>query len=439
MLVVTALVLLAVTAVGVAMLSSSTSARFQRVNVGVAQRAHYLAESGIQFIRAQGGSIATNVTCTLANGDRFVVQCVVSNFIQDGHTNRGSFGRSIGIANPGQRIEGRRVITFSMSRRSDVRLLDAGFDNDGDLSIDDTWTFTREGDDTGKTQKPRIAAPPEGGLALEMRNWQGNFRMGWQSNPDLNLATAWTNQGRLLSYDVQAKVSAAKFAGSESKPVFNSALLVGVGFRLQNDNLSSYGASFYRRHPDSFSHNAPWIKDLDDTFLTTLSDTNLYITLWSREPHGKRRVIAYRRIRWSEGLLYRSPLDAGEYDIKPFSTILVRVREEFVGATTNRINRISVYTRSVDHYPRWPEVPQNYTHAKWPEDTTTFPTPVAWDNLGGATVVSDSTFTSAGFGAQKPPEINLHVYDWAVKYFDDFAIRVEGHTSPAIPGDLVQY
>jgi len=173
MLVMTALVLLTVTAVGIAMLSSATSARFQRLNVGITQRAHYLAESGIQLVRAQGGAIATNVSCTLDNGDRFVVQCVITNIIQDGHTNRGSFGRSIGIANPGQRLESRRVITFTMSRKSDIRVLDAGFDSDADLFVDNTWTFTNEDKDSGKPGTPRIAEPPEGGLALEMANWQG--------------------------------------------------------------------------------------------------------------------------------------------------------------------------------------------------------------------------------------------------------------------------
>ena len=429
-LIVLILSMVAAAMVGTAVISMATSMRYERVNLGVATRAYYLAESGASYVRACreiDRSALPYGTYTLANGDQFQVS-----------TSTNSAGvvmvQSTGIVNPGTHLESRRALVFNITHRVDPRTLDLGFDNDGDGMLDEEWQFTPEG--TGSTGVPQMDTPPEGGDALEMDSWMGNFQLNWNSNPDLNLVAAWSNNHKRMTYDVQAKVSPAKYDGYPDDPVFNSALLVGIGFRLQPDKLSSYGASFYRMDP-RFARYAPWTNDLGSAFLTTLRNTNLYLTLWSRLYPGKREIIAYKRL--PAHMLHRSPMQRGEYDIKPFSTILIQIKEEFVGLTTNRVNKIAVYMQSTNVYARWPDEIQNYTYAQWQDNTNIFPAVVTWDFPAGATVITNALFTTSQFAALKPPEISLHVYDFAIKFFDDFVMRVEGYINPAIPGSQVQY
>lgn len=430
-LVIVVISMVAATTAGLAILSVATSSRYERIGLGSTGRAYYLAESGADFVRAQRATNPTVLpsgTFTLSNGDQFIVAASTN-------SNGRVIVSSIGIASPGTALEARMTLSFNIRARVDPRLLDLGFDNDDNGLLDQEWQFTPEGADS--TGTPQIGTPPEGGDALKMENWMGNFQLNWSSNTNLDLVKAWSNNTRLLSYDVQAKVSAAKNDGYPTNPVFNSILLVGIGFRLQTNKLSGYGLSFYRFHPD-FQRNSPWTNDLGSTFLTTLRNTNVYLTLWSRAYPGKRTVIAYKKL--SPGnVLYPSPIQSGQYDIKPFSTLLVQLKEEWVGATTNRINKITVYMQSTNLYPRWPDGIRNYVYAKWQNETNIFPAPVAWDFPAGTTVVTNSLFTTANFNILKSPEINLHVYDYATKFFDDFVMRAEGFMSDKLPGSQIQY
>lgn len=437
-LVVVVVSMVAATAAGVAMLSVATSSRYERVGFNSTNRAYYLAESGADFVRAHA---ATNRTAlfgayTLANGDQFVIGVATN-------TNGVVTVSSTGIANPGTALESRLSLTVHFKDPADPRLLDLGFDNDDDDAVDPEWQFTAEGE--GSSGMPQVSTPPEGGDALEMSSWMGNFGFNWSANPELDLVKAWSNNNHFMSYEVQAKLSSAKHDGFTNDPVFNASFMVGIGFRLQPDNLSSYGVSFFRHNPN-YERYAPWTNDLDpNTFLNAglLSNTNLYLTLWSRAYPGKRTVLAYKKLPLS--MLDRSSyyrvvggVRRYEYDLKPFSTILVSLVETN-SAGTNRINKITVYMQSTNGYPRWPDGLRNYSYSKWPADTNVFSAPVAWDSPPGRTVVTNSQFTSGNFGVLKPPEINLHVYDYATKFFDDFVMRVEGYESDALPGSQIQY
>ncbi len=460
--VVVVLSMIAAGLVGTAILSKATSSRYERVQYGISRRAYYLAESGAAYVRARAyvedyypppNIFHAPLINTFANGDQFIVRAYQTNIkvatVVAGVTNFASaphiIAESTGVANPGTKLEARRQIYFDIQRRVDPRILDLGFDNNADGEVDEEWQFTPEGE--GSTGTPRISTPPEGGDALEMSSWMGNFGFHWSSNPDLDLVRAWSNNNRFMSYDVQAKLSSAKHDGDSRSPVFNSVFLNGIGFRVQADNLSSYGVSFYRFNPN-YDRYAPWTNDLDrNTFLNTnvLYNTNIYLTLWSRVYPGKRTIIAYKKLPLS--MLDRSPYYRTvngsrryEYDLKPFSTILVSLWETNSPAgTTNRVNKITVYMQSTNLYPRWPDGLRNYSYSKWPADTNVFPAPVVWDSPAGRTVVTNNLFTSAKFNILKPPEINLHVYDYATKFFDDFVMRVEGFLSPASMGSQVQY
>ena len=437
-LVVVVVSMVAATAAGVAMLSVATSSRYERVGISSASRAYYLAESGAEYVRVQNPAARTALfgTHTLANGDQFVIGVATN-------TNGVVTVSSTGIANPGTALESRLSLTLHFKDPADSRLLDLGFDNDDDGGVDPEWQFTSEGEASGEI--PQVSTPPEGGDALEMSSWMGNFGFNWESNPNLDLVKAWSNNNRFMSYEVQAKLSSSKHDGYTNNPVFNASFLVGIGFRLQADKLSSYGVSFFRHNPN-YERYAPWTNDLAaNTFLNTgvLNNTNLYLTLWSRVYPGRRTLIAYKKLPLS--MLDQSPyyrvvdgVRRYEYDLKPFSTILVSLVETN-SAGTNRINKITVYMQSTNGYPRWPDGLRNYSYSKWPADTNVFPVPVQWDSPSGRTVVTNALFTSASFGALKPPEINLHVYDYATKFFDDFVMRVDGFESDALSGSQIQY
>ncbi len=448
--------LMAASFLGAAVLSMATTTRFGRVHLGLTTRAYYLAESGAAYVRAVRAVTNTvpSGTYTLANGNQFHISDIVVSTNEAGQVRL--LLRSTGIVNPDSYLEARRAIWFDIAEGmigGEQEILDLGFDNVGDGELDLEWEFEAEG--VGSEGVPQMSQPPEGGVALAMDNWMGNFYLNWHLNPNLDLVRAWENNNRLLSYDVQAKVSPAKHAirrhwwGDE--PIFNPAHLVGIGFRMQPDNRSSYGVSFYRNHPIGWNYTAPWRDDLGFTFWTQwrpnysdpndLSNTNVYLTLWSRQYPARREVIAYKRLPAS--YLYPSPMRAGELDMKPFCTILINLEEKYVGPQSNRVNEIRVYMQTTDVYPRWPEDgSQAYLHAQWQENETIFPTnyfPVRWDNLGGAMVVTNSLFTSQSFDTLQPPEINLHVYDYAINYFDDFAMRMRGYVNPTLPGHQVQY
>jgi len=434
--------LMAASLLGSAVLSMATSARYERVHVGLAMRAYYLAESGAAYVRAVRS--VTNAipsgTYTLANGNQFSISDILLTTNEFGQVRL--FLRSTGIVNPNTHLEARRAVSFDITPSvtgGDQEVVHLTFDTDGDGLLDQEWHFEAEGELSDGI--PSMQAPPEGGIALAMDNWSGNFHLNWSDNPDLDLVSAWKANNRLLSYDVQAKVSPSKHDGYPSSPVFNAVLLVGIGFRLQPDRLSSYGVSYYRRHP-RYPRNAPWTNQLGRTFLTTLTDTNVYLTLWARQYPGRREVLAYKRVPPS--FLYPSPLQRGEYDLKPFCTILINLEEKYSdGPSGNRYNEIRVYAQTTNNYPRWSdEGPQGYLQAEWQDNETIFPTnqfPIRWDNLGGAMVVTNTLFTSAAFDMLEPPEINLHVYDFAVNYFDDFAMRMRGYVNPTLPGHQVQY
>ncbi|HMP73825.1 MAG TPA: hypothetical protein PKE55_11245 [Kiritimatiellia bacterium] len=432
--------MLAVATIGVAVLSIATSSRHQRVAFGISNRAYYLAESGAEFVRAErlvNPNALPIGTFTLANGDQFAVTTFTN-------LNNELVVQSTGIANPGTSLESRQAVTFIIGSSQSFPPLELGFDNDGDGQIDSEWEFTAEG--VGSDAQPVIAAPPEGGSALAMPNWMGNFNLNWSGNPNLDLVRAWNINSRLLSYDIQAKVSPAKsgmrrFADGTEVPIFNAAHLVGLTFRLQQDKLSSYGVSLWRNHPLGWTGTAPWRDALGLSFWQRsgspdpLSNTNLFLVLWERQYPAPREVIAYKRL--PPEYLHASPFRAGSVDMKPFTTILINLEEFYVGGDTNqRSNKITIYTQTTNVYQRWPDGIGNQTHAHWQDNTNIFPGPVTWDVPAGQTVITNNLFTSQLFDVIQPAEIGLHVYDYTVNYFDDFLMRVVGHLPPGRPGQI---
>ncbi|HPT16384.1 MAG TPA: hypothetical protein PK388_03795, partial [Kiritimatiellia bacterium] len=117
-LVVVVLSMVAAGIVGAAILAKATSARYERVQFGVANKAYYLAESGAAYVCARAAAeiyyppMNTShppYTNVLANGDWFIVTAYRTNVLtvttNAGVTNFASalhnIGTSIGVAHPG--------------------------------------------------------------------------------------------------------------------------------------------------------------------------------------------------------------------------------------------------------------------------------------------------------------------------------------------------
>jgi hypothetical protein len=283
-LVVVALSMVAASLIGAAILMKATGARYERVQFGVANRAYYLAESGLSYVRARsdaefdyppmhvGHPPITNV---FANGDWFIVTAFRTN-IQVVTTNAGvtnfasslhTIGQSIGVARPGSGLEARRRIFFDMVVKGHTISNfpgDAGSPMTGNPSKpdynDDMYNETGfskvEIKDTGPSQG--IAVVPK----VEKGPSEGRLALNWTADATLSNALTYVYQARdrLLSYDVQTKL--AYFPNVPA-----SHWMMGLSFRL-HENAQEYGLSFFHSETNAaaikkLDENAPWVLTLD--------------------------------------------------------------------------------------------------------------------------------------------------------------------------------
>jgi hypothetical protein len=394
--------------VGVAMLSMATSARYEQLHVGLADRAYYLAESGAQYVRAVRRTDPTlfpQGTYTLENGDQFDVVTM-----SNAHR---ILVRSVGVVNPGTHLEARRQMHFDINeRRIAEETLPIGFDFDQDGQFDsDMWTAVN------LAPTIRDTGPSGGQPALDLKGEAGQIYLNWQNYPEMDLAYAWLASGRLLEYDVQLKIQPFE-TGNQS--AFSDHYMLGISFRLHPDTNHCYGLSYFRSRTD-FSGPAPtWVRSLPPA-IQHLRGTNLYLVLWYQNG-GQFELLNYRRLGTADGVIL---LRNGEQELRDYSTLLVEVRERYRSGDA-RENMIAGYIASTNHYPVWPG--GGGSNVVWQDDASVFPAPVVWWN--GVVTNIDDRITSANFDQIKPAEVGVHVYyDQAganKKFFDDFAMRLPG-------------
>lgn len=418
LLVVTVIVLMAVGAVGVGVLSMSTSARYQRVVVGHAQRAYYLAESGASYVKAvrllDPAALPVG-TFTLSNGDQFHVNTVTNN----DHV----VVVSTGITNPGSRIEMRRRIIVDILETVKGDLTPVGFDYNGDGQFDDdTWGTI------GVAPSIKDTGPSGRQPALDLKGEEGEIYLKWQDNPNLDFVSVWGLNGGLLSYDVQVKI---KGYDTGSQAAYSKHYMLGISFRLHPDQQNCYGVSFFRSLTGKEGDRPPdWVKNLPQDF-QDLRGTNVYLVLWYREG-DQFELLNKRMLTLADGMV---ELRDGQPELRDYSTLLLQLDEVFASDGA-RENQIVAYMQNTDMYPLW----MSNTNAVWPPDPEVFPQAVTWDN--GVVTNLNSRLTSANFSEEKPSEIGIHVfYDLLgadKKFFDDFALRMDGY-SASRQGVEVQY
>lgn len=461
-LVVVVLSMIAVGLVGTAILSKATSARYERVQFGVANRAYYLAESGAAYVRARSDIELgyppfeghPPITNTLANGDQFIVTAYrtniflvttnagVTNFLSSLHT----IAESTGIANPGTTLEARRRIHFDMlvsGRTIEDFPGDLGSPMTGppdkpeynDEMFNESGFSKVEIKDTGPSQGIAVVPKVEKGPA------EGRLALNWTANGTLSNAMIYVYRARdyLLGYDVQTKL--AYFPNVPA-----THWMMGLSFRL-HENAQEYGLSIFHSETnaaavDKLADRAPWVLNLDVNF-NALRGTNFYVVLWYRAgTNAPLQLINSYRL--PAGYLY---LDKGDYELGYYHTLLLRLDEVYTDAArTNRENRIVAYLATTNSNPLWP----NYytTNAVWQENTTNFPAPITWDQnpfspaTGDRVTNIDRRITSAGFLIQKNAEIGVHLfYDRSSdneNFLRDFAIRFDTFGSP-FGGNQIQW
>lgn len=463
-LVVVAISMVAAAAAGVAILSVATSSRYERIGLGSTGRAYYLAESGANFVRAHPSEVRTNLsgTCTLANGDQFVVAVSRQLVTNLDVTMVRTIVQSTGISHPNSAFESQQRVTFEFldrgmtSEEGQNRDL---FNDDGSFN-EDAWDATGD-----VTPTPRDTGPSGGEGALDLAGEEGGLNLNWAENTNTfdqeatTLCRAYTAQTNLLGYDVQVKVQPYDNPGVG----FGQHYLHGISFRLQA-NGAGYGLSFFRSLPVARDQDRPdWARDarLDANF-QALRGTNDHVVLWYRASSNANAVfqlVASKRLTAADPIImdYGASVDP-PLGIVPYSTLLLQLDEGLDGAGTNR-NEISAYVQSPSNcpacYPPWPN--NDSSNCVWQTNSVVFPAPLVWDN-GVMTNVdarltsssnlycSFNVVTNADGTVSKdyigPPEIGIHMfYDQSganKKFFDDFALKIPGSGTP-YGGSQIQY
>lgn len=402
-------------AIGSAILKMVVSASSARLLANNALRAFYLAESGGSYALSEYSRDGTIISGTFQLADD------VGSFLITATTNaNGVSFTSTGVFGSGTGVETRRQIRYDIVVNppgSDE--LDIGFDEDGDMSLDDTWNV-----DAGSAKM--VSTGPSGGEpALLMKGTDVEISMDWQGNPDLDLVSAWQNEGELLSYEVQVKIK-PRSPGS----VQGNHYMFGLSFRLDVAAQDSYGISFFR----SVAGNKKlpsWLTALNG--FSGIRNGSPHLVLWERQA-GVITLMNHYQLTQADGVLAWDSKE-GAWLLDPWSAIYLQVDEDFSGGGGSRVNHISAFVEGPTVYPRGGTI-------SW--DTGDFNAP-SWN--AATQPISDGTFTSANFDTRLPAEIGIHAFYDAnasqQQFFDDFKMKVEGFggSSSGAPdiASVVQY
>lgn len=435
--------IMAAALIGVAAMRVSTSTRYERVGFGIANRAHYLAESGAAYVRSRRQLDktflpTTPITLTLDNQDQFIVVASLTNRIDDATTNlhQHVLLNSTGVANPGSKLEAREQLHFDISERGlDTNSLPITFiDEDGKFN-EELWSLD------GVVARIMSTGPSGDDPALQLQGEEGQMNLAWQGKPGIDLVQVWAYYYGLLSYDMQAKTQPFD-TGDQS--AYSEHYMLGLSFRVNTNSGACYGLSFFRSLAKRPSPGIKWPTELPPAF-QALRGTNIHVVLWYRPSDigsaSNMVLLKSRRLVPSDGVLVwrqLNPVQPGSWELRDYSTLLLELKEQYISGSTNRENHISAYIQQTAVYPRWPD--GDPVHVQWQENTNTFPHRLTWDT--GESEVVDTRLTSAGFGTNRPNEVAIHVfYDMqgaSKQFFDDFALRVPFTGNP-YGGTQIQY
>ncbi|MDH3393187.1 MAG: hypothetical protein OEL66_04220 [Desulfobulbaceae bacterium] len=435
-----------VATLGTAMVTLTTTSTYTHVGAFDAAKAYYLAEAGgryaIPIIRQEAlnggdpfdpatGTIArlNGKTFTMTDGDMFRL---VLSYAAPTYTLE-SFGLLRQGANA---FEASRKVTFVINA-SVAPGVAIAFDNTSDLR-----------DNLGAVAG---AAKATGGkLKIDKDNTELGLK--WDGSASLpNLADMWSSNDGLLGYSLQIK--AALNPGIK-------AYVGGISFRLDSATDSSYGFSFARRSgPGSQCGSLPvgfCAQDGNGNFI--IEEGFIYIVLWKKVA-GNYTILDSRKAQTADGVIDNPGL------LKAWSTLVVRVEERYRTdsdgnyldingqittdpAARTRENVITAYVQGQDDTDA---KAYKYRRDINPCDCDTSEcsctihwqygkfNPVNWEGAG-LQPITDSTLTSEDFGVVRPEEIGIHyVGDSGERFFDDFAITVDGGAGGGGGNSILRY
>ena len=438
--------------VGTAILSMATSARYERVQYGITNRAYYLAESGAAYVRARRERdrvyFPVAETNRLSSGDLFVVSAHPASFIvtnANGSTHEiwRVIVDSTGIANPGTSLESIQQIHFEQGERGELPAVAGLFSGESafDFNMWSLQNIDRQDvtvRDTGPSDSPAV------NITVDRPDFMGQIALNWQDKPNVDLSSYWLYHGAggagRLSYDAQLKLQT--FENVPSKH-----FMMGISFRLRG-NGECYGLSFFRSCTNRGSQaildadRPTWAKDARlCTNFWALRGTNTHAVLWYRASSNATVQLINSRLLSSTNappLVFDSP-KSDLFELINYTTLLLQLDDAYADAArTNTENRIVAFMAPPALNPVWPNF--STTNAVWQENSTNYPAPIIWDHLpfppatGTRTNIVDARISTANFATLKPPEIGIHVfYDRNAAnetFFRDFALRLEGFGSP---------
>lgn len=315
---------------------------------------------------------------------------------------------SVGVVHKGTWLETKKKITYKIPRNNPTAALDGTTSVDfdaglNDVASDSTWNLVEgltsnltysDGELLIKSSVKELVAV----LAIEPAA--------------IDFATARTNSGELLSYEVQVKI---KLDAEGNKGEF---FAVGITFRLDTTRNHAYGVSFFRAIADD-KDRPVWFIDNFGTSFTAIRNGNFYIVLWKKDnATGKYELLDY---------ILATPYG---FSLDSWTTFVVNLREECNPqpvspqvCTGARQNRIKIYTASSSSYPKGTT---NWSYA----DNANFKL-VTWQS--GRAEITDSTWTTgywSSISSPYPEEIGIHAYydrpSSNDQYFADFSMRGEG-------------
>jgi len=290
-------------------------------------------------------------------------------------------------------------------------------------NVDDSQDFTEQGNDPdtfaenwnveGNEASIKGGGPADGESAVNLKGQEVAISLHWQDNTNIpDLDSVWSGANGLLDYELQVKIK-VEAQGSKGEHY-----MLGLSFRYVDDS-NYYGISFFRSIGRDDNQRPSWIDDLPPSF-DILMDGSPSIVLW-KKVSGNYTLLDYKKLDASDGVI-----DGG--NLKDWSTIIVKVDEQFSGAGGSRENHISGYIQGTASYPRntinWDY--DNFIAVTW--NTNTQP-------------IVDSSITTENFGSNRPDEIGIHgYYDSTAsndQFFDDFSIEIAGAggvSGEGIPG-----
>lgn len=400
---------------GAGMIYFTTTSTYGELFANRQARAYYVAEAGGQLAIKLLDENKTNTTYLPPNGTYKLGANGVDGEFEMSSTDDTSDPDmprvkviSTGIVHRGTWLEARKTITFKIPRSNPTAALDGTtdilFDSGlNDIDDDPTWELV-EGLNSNLTYS-------NGELLIKSSVKELVAVLAVQPEA-VDLVTARTNSGELLSYEVQVKVK-LDIEGNKGK--FFAA---GITFRMDTARNHAYGVSFFRAVADN--KDVPkWFTDNFGSSFQVLRNGNSYIVLWEKSSStGKYELIDYTLAQ-----PYGFAVDS-------WTTFVLNLREECNPqpvspevCTGSRQNRIQIYTASSSVYPKGTI---NWSYAS----NTNFKL-VTWNS--GLPEILDDTWTTGYWStitAPYPEEVGIHAYydqpSSNDQYFADFAMRGEG-------------